>query len=205
MVGIRIREGKLSDISAIINMPGNDILFETCKNKVEIEFVHEKLRLHITHPSSRVLTAWLDNELIGFLIYTIDERKFKNFIKSPKILSRIALRMIFGFYGYNPLNLGRFIRRFLRRLRQPYGEGVFPLPNAFLVAYATHLNFRKKGVASALLAYFLQEAKANGVKEIGAWVGIDNEPSLLALQKFGFEIKGKCFSSSPMFLLVRKL
>jgi GNAT superfamily N-acetyltransferase len=205
MEEIQIKEGKLEEIEKIINMPGNDILFETPKSKAEIEFVREKLKLHILHPASRVLTAWLEDTLVGFLIYTRDERKFKAFIKKPRILLRTALKIAFGFYGYNPFQLLRLFKRFLKRSSQLPVEGAFPLPNAFLVAYATHLNWRQRGIASRLIAHFLQEAKANGVKEVGAWVGTENVASLRTLQKFGFEIKGRCSSPSPMYLLVREL
>lgn len=83
-----------------------------------------------------------------------------------------------------------------------WGEG-------HVISLATHPNFRRKGIASALLSALLRKMKERGAKSVRLEVKVSNEPAINLYTKFGFKTVGVIRSYYPSgedaYLMVRDL
>lgn len=207
MEEIQLRYAELKDLEKILALYLSAL--EPASNKAEEEFLREKIRLHLLHPSSHVLTAWVNERLAGFFIYVGNERMFTRYIKSPGILLRTLGRMLLGFYGLNPLNILRLFKRFLDRARTttktPQGEEIC-LPNAYIPAFAVASEYRGRGIGSLMMRKALEHLKSIGVEEVGSFVHLDNEISLHMHEKLGFTRHAMVWRfNEPLILLIKKL
>jgi RimJ/RimL family protein N-acetyltransferase len=187
---IRIRFAELRDVEKIVSL--YDIALEKLDSKAKREFIREKIRLHILSPFSHILTAWNNNEVVAFVMYTTNEKEFANFTKRPRVLLRAFLRFLIGAYGFNPRLLFKLFLRFFVRAKQKTGKENLPFttPPAYLSAYATHPAWRGKGIASACLRKMLRHLEEIGVKGVWAEVHHLNAASLHTLAKLGFKEQG---------------
>lgn len=207
MEEIQLRYAGLKDLGEIVALYLSAL--EPASNKAEEEFFREKIRLHLLHPSSHVLTAWVNERLAGFLIYVEDERTFTRYIKNLRILLRTLGRMLLGFYGLNPLNILRLFKRFLDRARTttktPQGEEIC-LPNASFHALAVAPKYRGRSIGSLLMRKALEHLNSIGVEEVGSFVHLDNDISLHMHEKLGFTRHAIVWRfNEPLILLIKKL
>lgn len=69
----------------------------------------------------------------------------------------------------------------------PHRPGRKALRTVAEISYYIHKNFRKRGVASSLIVYTMNEAKKLGFKNLISILLDLNKPSIYILEKFGFE------------------
>jgi len=66
----------------------------------------------------------------------------------------------------------------------------FPGPHAaHLFTLDVHPDFRRQGLADALMAEIEKRARAGAVRRIALQVAVDNEPAIALYQKWGFSIR----------------
>ena len=54
-----------------------------------------------------------------------------------------------------------------------------------------HKNYRGKGVGKAMLDYFEQDCKKNGIQQLMLFVNMDNDKAIQLYNKFGLNIYRK--------------
>lgn len=204
MEGLQIRKATVADIPAILAMPGNALDHAIFGNKAKKGFAADKLYYHISHPSSSVLTAWIKGQLVAFLIYTIDEKSFIRFIEAPTTLLGTVVKLLRGFYGYNPFSLFQLAKRYFYRISlsvSKASKAKIKEPISFLAHYAVHSEWRGKGIAYILIEKFLEDLKEREVEEVGTLVPKWNQISLhILVEKFGFEIEGEIEKLGSFFI-----
>jgi len=72
-----------------------------------------------------------------------------------------------------------------------YAAGITYNEEGHVISIAVHPNFRRKGIATALLAQLIEFLKKKSVKKIILEVSIDNLPALNFYRKMGFKISRK--------------
>lgn len=194
---MEIRFATLKDVDAILQL--YDISLEKLSNKAKREFIREKIRQHILSPFSDILIAVETAQVVAFSMFTIDEKAFARYIRRPAVLLRVMCRLMTGRYGCNIKEILQTFKRAPARKRMDevvnaHTSGgmneAFCAPKAYLSAYATHPDYRGRGIASSLLKEMLSHLKEQGVERVWAEVHHLNKRSLHTLSKLGFQTAG---------------
>jgi ribosomal protein S18 acetylase RimI-like enzyme len=209
MENLKIRFAGLEDLQNIFNLYVS-IFGPSPKNKAGREYQREKIYHHILSPYARVVIALIEEQLVGFAMFIIDEEAFANYIKKPSVLIRVFFRVLIGAYGYNLKEIFKFFKMFKRKANKKRisSEETQPskVPSAYLTAYATHPDWRGRGIASNLLRWMISYLEEKGVEAIRTVIPQYNTFSLNFLNKLGFQ-EESCFSDpfGGTFIILQRM
>lgn len=153
-----------------------------------------KTLLYLRAPGAGIAGGWVDGALAGFVFFCRDMTDLKATLLSPRTLLWLFAQIISGRFGYRPSFWLEACRWGLQHLRQPRqyqaasGQSS-PAPSdvaSWIGTVHTVERFRRRGVASALLAHVEGLLWKCGTSEVALWAATDNEPALQLYEKRGY-------------------
>lgn len=142
-------------------------------------------------PGAGIMSGWVGGELAGFIFFATNITSLKRHLVSPANLLWLAKETILGRFGYRPAFWLESLRWGLQHLRQPRDyedQAAQPIPEirSWIGTVHTVDDFRRIGIASALLAQVEALLRNRGCEQVALWAADDNEPALQLYEKMDF-------------------
>jgi len=188
---MNIAPGTRSDVRHIVRMHLSD---EQYARKVERAYYFDKVKAYVEHPCAAALVAWDEDHALGFVLVNHHDNEFRKYCRSPKVLLRVAARILTGQYGWDVNAVAAHMRLATQRLHN-YGMVVetagIAIPDAWIGSIHTDEWARRShpGIAMSLLRHgedFLIQA---GVSYWGLWVNVDHELMIRMYKAMGYHIR----------------
>jgi ribosomal protein S18 acetylase RimI-like enzyme/CelD/BcsL family acetyltransferase involved in cellulose biosynthesis len=154
-----------------------------------------KCSLYVNTVGAAIVTGWVDGQLAGFVFLCGNMGRLRRTAKSPGMVGWIARQALLGRFGSNPLLWFRYGRWVLQHFQSPGGyRDVEPFGSAhdvrdidaWIGTVHTVDEFRRLGVADALLAAAEMLLGKQGISEVALWAATDNEAALGLYGKHGY-------------------
>lgn len=138
-----------------------------------------------------VMSGWVEGKLAGFIFLATDISNLKRHVISPANLLWLAKETLIGRFGYRPAFWLESLRWGLQHLRQPRDYEDQPAQSipeirSWIGTVHTVDDFRRIGVASALLAEVEGLLASRDSHEVALWAADDNEPALQLYEKINY-------------------
>ncbi|MFO8080866.1 MAG: GNAT family N-acetyltransferase [Armatimonadota bacterium] len=155
-----------------------------------------KTLIYVRAPCADIMTGWVDDRLAGFIFHSADIEKVGRFTKSPRTLAWLVGEALRGRFGFSPRLWLNLIRWGAQHFRQPreYEDGdeqSVPDLSAWVGTVQTVPDFRRLGVATALLSAIEHRLAAGGATEVALWVALDNEGARALYERLGYVASGE--------------
>jgi ribosomal protein S18 acetylase RimI-like enzyme len=146
---------------------------------------------YIRTPGAGIMSGWVEGRLAGFVFLATDMTNLKRHLLSPANLLWLAKETVTGRFGYRPEFWIESLRWGLQHLRQPRNyEGQpdqdLPKIRSWIGTVHTVDDFRRLGVASALLGEVEALLQSKACEQVGLWAAEDNEPALQLYEKISY-------------------
>ena len=154
-----------------------------------------KFWLYVNTPGASVVTGWVDGQVAGFVFLCADMRGLRHTARSYGMVLWAARQVLLGRFGCNPLLWLRYAEWVMQHFRSPSGySDVEPQDaeqdlqhiDAWIGTVHTVDEFRRMGVADALLSAAETLLRMQGISEVALWAATDNEPALSLYDKRGY-------------------
>lgn len=157
-----------------------------------------KCLLYIRAPMTGIATAWVGDDLAGFMFHCRNMDRLRSFTRSPRCLLWLASEVLRGRFGYSPLFWLTALRWSAQHLRQPRERtsngDCLKQPSREIEAWLGTLEtleaFRRLGIGSALFAAVEDSLRSQGASEVAGFVAVENVPSRRIFENRGYELVG---------------
>ncbi|GEM_PF-712338 len=157
-----------------------------------------KALLYMRAPGAGVMTGWIEGRLAGFIFHCADLNGLRAFSRKPGTAAWMAAQALSGRFGYSPsfwLGCAKWAGQHFRQPGQYESGEQVPSEYAEIPAWVGTVHavedFRRLGVATALLDATEQHLSSLGANNVALWAASDNTPARLLYERQGYVAVGE--------------
>ncbi len=146
-------------------------------------FCRAKVLIYTGTPGAGIVTGWVDGRVAGFMYYCLDLREVTRSSRSPRRLLWMLKEALLGRFGFSPRFWLQMARSAVQHFRGQRGAPAGPSEadrraeefRSWITGLETVPEFRRLGVATAILDGIEAVLAELGARYIALWVAVENE------------------------------